>query len=261
MGIMDMSQISHRTAIVTGAARGIGSAAAKALAGDGVDVVLAVRDPASAVETTRDVERAGAKALVVACDVADRGSVHAAFEQAVRHFGSIEILVNNAGILDPIASVDGADEEAWARNIQVNLVGAYYCTRTMLPHMVAQGGGTIVNLSSGAAHNPLEGWSAYCAAKAGLAMLTRSIALEYGDKGIRVFGFAPGTTDTDMQGMIRASGVNPISKLKRSDLVPVHEPALGIVYLCSKAADDLAGTEISLNASELRRRIGIRTLG
>ena len=198
---------------------------------------------------------------MVVCDVADRDAVRAMVERAKDRFGGVDILVNNAGVLEPIAVAGDAEEAAWARNIQVNLIGAYHCVRAVLPGMIAQGGGTIVNLSSGAAHRALEGWSAYCAAKAGLAMLTKSIALEHAGEGIRVFGFAPGTTDTDMQGIIRASGVNPISKLKRSDLVPVHEPAVAIAYLCSAAADDLAGTEMSLNEPGLRRRIGIRILG
>jgi 3-oxoacyl-[acyl-carrier protein] reductase len=112
--------------------------------------------------------------------------------------------------------------------------------------MMAAGGGTIVNVSSGAAIRPLEGWSAYCSAKAGLHMLTRAIALETAGKGIRVFGFQPGTTDTDMQVLIRASGVNPVSQIPRENLTPVAHPAAAIVYLCTPAADDLNGQEFSL---------------
>ena len=112
-------------------------------------------------------------------------------------------------------------------------------------------------LSSGAAHRPLEGWSAYCAAKAGLAMLTEALALETAGAGIRVFGLAPGVIDTDMQVSIRASGVNRISRIPRADLASVEHPAAAIRYLCTAAANDLAGSEVSLGDPEFRRRIGL----
>ena len=111
--------------------------------------------------------------------------------------------------------------------------------------------------SSGAAHRPLEGWSAYCSGKAALAMLTRAVALEHAAEGIRVFGFAPGTIDTDMQVTIRASGVNQISRIPRGDLAPVSHPAQAIVYLCGSGADDLAGQELSLRDEDLRCRVGL----
>ena len=123
--------------------------------------------------------------------------------------------------------------------------------------MIAAGGGTIVNVSSGAALRPLEGWSAYCSGKAGLAMLTQAIALETQGKGIRVFGFQPGTTDTDMQVLIRASGINQISQIPRENLTPVAHPATAIVYLCTAAADDLHGKEFSLRDDAFRARLNL----
>src|SRR5690606_15700892 len=119
--------------------------------------------------------------------------------------------------------------------------------------------GTIVNLSSGAAHRPMEGWSAYCAGKAGLAMVTQSLALEYGARGIRAFGFAPGVVDTDMQGEIRASGINPVSKLPRENLARGDDPARAIAYLCSAAAADLAGGELDMRDASCRARAGLAT--
>ncbi|MBN8905636.1 MAG: SDR family oxidoreductase, partial [Rhodospirillales bacterium] len=146
---------------------------------------------------------------------------------------------------------------AWARNIQINLVGAYHAIRAVLPRMAAAGGGRIVNVSSGAAIRPLEGWSAYCSGKAGLHMLTRAIALETAEQGIRVFGFQPGPTDTDMQVQIRASRMNPISQIPRGDLIPVAQPAQAIVYLCTPESDDLSGQEFSLRDEAFRGRIGL----
>jgi NAD(P)-dependent dehydrogenase (short-subunit alcohol dehydrogenase family) len=123
--------------------------------------------------------------------------------------------------------------------------------------MVEAGKGTVINVSSGAAHHPLEGWSAYCSAKAGLAMLTRAIALECGDAGVRVFGLSPGVIDTDMQAAIRASGINRISQIRQIDLAPVGHPAAAILYLCTAAADYLVGTELALSDPDLRRRVGL----
>ena len=141
-------------------------------------------------------------------------------------------------------------------NIQINLVGAYNVVRAVLDGMLAAGGGTIINVSSGAAHRPLDGWSAYCAGKAGLAMVTRSLALET-RKGIRIFGFSPGTIDTDMQVKIRASGMNPISQIPRGDLAPVEHAVRGLLYLCDHASDDLIGQDVSIRDEAVRRRVGL----
>jgi NAD(P)-dependent dehydrogenase (short-subunit alcohol dehydrogenase family) len=167
------------------------------------------------------------------------------------------VLVNNAGVIEPIASIADSDPAAWARNVAINLSGAFNAVRAVLPGMIAAGGGTIINVSSGAAIRPLEGWSAYCSAKAGLAMLTQAIALETNGQGVRVFGFQPGTTDTDMQVAIRASGINQVSRIPRANLTPVAHPAVAIVYLCTPAADDLNGREFSLRDDPFRARLDL----
>jgi NAD(P)-dependent dehydrogenase (short-subunit alcohol dehydrogenase family) len=115
--------------------------------------------------------------------------------------------------------------------------------------------GTILNVSSGAAHRPLEGWSAYCAGKAGLAMVTRSIQLETAGR-VRIFGFSPGTIDTDMQVKIRASGLNAVSQIPRANLSPVEHAVRGLLYLCSEG-DDLIGQDVSMRDEAFRKRIGL----
>ena len=114
-----------------------------------------------------------------------------------------------------------------------------------------------MNVSSGAASRPLEGWSAYCAGKAGLAMLTRSLHLELGERGVRAYGLRPGVVDTDMQGVIRASGVNEVSRLRREELASVEGPARAIAYLCEPAAADLAGAEVDIRDGTFRGRAGV----
>ena len=250
-----MPDLAGKVVIVTGASRGIGAAAAASLAKAGASLVLTARDAAQIDHVARAVTRDGGTAAAIACDVSDWNAVQRLVAETQRRFGKIDALINNAGVIEPIAVTAESDPTAWARSIGINLIGAYYVIRAVLPPMLAAGGGTIVNVSSGAAHNPLLGWSAYCSAKAGLAMLTREIALEHAAQGIRVFGFQPGTTDTDMQVIIRASGINPISKIPRANLTPVAHPAAAIVYLCTGAADDLAGKEFSLRDEAFRQRL------
>jgi 3-oxoacyl-[acyl-carrier protein] reductase len=247
-----MGNLDGKVIIVTGASRGIGAAAATALAHAGATLVL----------TARDAERTHAVATTIGatahpCDVADYTAFAALVATTKARFGRLDALINNAGVIEPIATIADSDPAIWARNVAINLTGAYHAIRAVLPEMLEAGGGTIVNVSSGAAIRPLEGWSAYCSAKAGLHMLTRAIALETAGKGIRVFGFQPGTTDTDMQVLIRASGVNPVSQIPRGNLTPVAHPAAAIVYLCTPAADDLNGQEFSLRDDPFRIRLGL----
>lgn len=242
-------------ALVTGAARGIGRAAALELAGRGATVVAAVRRPGSEGDLGAELAARAPGSSVVGCDVTSYDEVEAAVEAAAAR-GRLDILVNNAGVIEPIGTLDALDPARWAASISVNLVGAMYGCRAALPHLLARGG-AIVNVSSGAAGRPLEGWSAYCAGKAGLAMLTRSLHLELGERGIRAFGLRPGVVDTAMQVTIRASGVNEVSRLPREALASADGPARAIAYLCAPAAADLAGDEVDIRDDAFRARAGL----
>ncbi len=252
-----MPDLTGKVAIVTGASRGIGAAAAQALGEAGAAVMLAARRLSQAEAHAQQINNAGGKAFALECDVSDYAACQQLVHETAVRLGLPDVLVNNAGVIEPIGVVATGDPREWARSIEINLIGAYYAIRAVLPGMLERGHGDIINVSSGAALRPQEGWSAYCAGKAGLAMLTRSIDLEHRTAGIRVFGFQPGTTDTDMQVTIRASGINPVSRIPREQLTPVAHPARGIVYLCTKGADDLAGQEVALRDEEFQRRIGL----
>ncbi len=244
--------LTGKTALVTGGNRGIGLATVRALAVAGADVHFTARSAANIAAAQRelgDVRATGHHA-----NMTDRLAMTTLFETG------FDILINNAAIVGPIGRILDVSVEDWAQNIDINLASAFHATQLALGHMVAKGGGTIVNISSGAAHRPQEGWSAYCAGKAGLAMLTRSVHMEYGDAGIRVFGFAPGIVDTDMQGTIRASGINPVSKIPRADLAPADQPARAITWLCTPAADALAGQELDIRAPDFRAAAGLPPL-
>jgi NAD(P)-dependent dehydrogenase (short-subunit alcohol dehydrogenase family) len=244
--------LTGKTALVTGGNRGIGLATVRALANAGADVHFTARSAANIAAAQREL--GDLRATGHLADMTDRATMTALFDQG------FDILINNAAAIGPIGRILDVSVEDWAANIDTNLTSAFHAIQLALQGMVAKGGGTIVNISSGAAHRPQEGWSAYCAGKAGLAMLTKSVHMEYGNIGIRVFGFAPGIVDTDMQGTIRASGINPVSKIPRSDLAPASDPATAVVWLCTNAADALIGQELDIRTPDFRSAAGLRPL-
>ncbi|MEM9781458.1 MAG: SDR family oxidoreductase [Pseudomonadota bacterium] len=248
--------LSGQAALVTGASRGIGQATAVVLAEAGAAVVLAARDASACEATAARLREAGHIAEALACDVADRAAVAAAVARA-EALGPLDIVVNNAGMIEPIGLLAETDPDAWGHAIDVNLKGTYYPMRAALPGMLAAGRGTIVNISSGAASNPLEGWSSYCSSKAGAAMLTRAAHREVGGRGVNVIGLSPGTVATEMQRVIKASGVNPVSQLDWSTHIPPEWPARAILWLCGPAGARFAGEEVSLRREEIRREIGL----
>lgn len=242
--------------IVTGASKGLGKAIACEIVSGGGRVVLIVRSEASAASLAQEF---GASAVTLARDVNAPDAAEAAMEAGMKRWGQVNGLVNNAGMIDPIAHLAATDSAQWELTIATNLVAPYRFIRAFIARG-AKAGKRIVNISSGAAHKPLEGWSAYCASKAGLAMLTRSVQLEYGAEGIFAFGLIPGLVDTGMQTTIRASGVNEVSRLPKTALRPAAEPARAVAYLLSGEADDLAGGEVDIRDSGFRTRVGLPAL-
>ncbi len=250
-----MQELEGKAALVTGASRGIGAEAAKALAGAGVGVVLAARSEGQAAAVAEEIRGAGGRAEAVACDVARFDDMAAAVARTTDAFGGLDILVNNAGLIEPIARIDASDPEAWGYVVDVNLKGVYHGLRAAIPAMA--GSGVIVNISSGAATSALEGWSHYCATKAAVLSLTRCTQKEYGERGIRTVGLSPGTVATEMQRQIKASGVNPVSQLAWEDHIPAAWVGRAIAWLCTEAAAEFAGVDVSLRDEGVRRRIGL----
>ena len=249
-----MADMTGKRVLITGASRGIGAAAARAFAAAGAQVALAARSGAAVAELAAEI---GPAALAVPCDVSDYAQVEAAVQAAVNGFGGLDVLIGNAGVIEPIAPMERADPAAWGKVIDINLKGVFYGMRAALPVMAAAGGGTVLTISSGAAHNPLEGWSHYCASKAGAAMLTDCLHKEARGQGIRAMGLSPGTVATRMQREIKASGINPVAALDWSDHIPPEWPARALVWMCTADADEFVGQEISLRDEAIRRRVGL----
>ncbi|MCG7573014.1 SDR family oxidoreductase [Phaeobacter sp. CNT1-3] len=247
-----MPDFNNKTVMITGASRGIGEAASRLFAAAGANVVMLARSGERIAQIADEIG-----ALALTGDVASYADMQGAVAQTVERFGSLDILINNAGVIEPIGALGDVSPEGWGAVIDVNLKGVFNGMHAALPQMVAAGGGTIITISSGAAHRGLEGWSAYCSSKAGAAMLTECADLEYRGKGVRIMGLSPGTVATQMQREIKASGINPVAQLSWEDHIPADWPAQCLMWMCGPAGDDLTGTEVSLRDEDVRKAVGL----
>lgn len=247
--------LQAKTVLITGASRGIGAATAREFAAAGANVALVARSKDAIAELAGEI---GPQAIAITCDVSRYWEVEAAVQACVKTFGGLDILIGNAGVIEPISPIAASDPEAWGHVIDINLKGVYYGMRAAMPVMQDAGAGTIITISSGAAHSALEGWSHYCASKAGAAMLTMCAHKEGAEHGLRAMGLSPGTVATEMQREIKASGVNPVAQLDWSDHIPPDWPAKTLLWMCSADADAYLGEEISLRDPDIRRKVGLK---
>lgn len=240
--------------LITGASRGIGAEAARIFAAAGANVALVARG-ADAINAL--AEEIGEGAIALPCDIADFGAMEQAVAETVARFGGLDVLINNAGVIEPISHLADADPSNWGQVIDINVKGVFHGMRAAMPVMKAAGGGTVLTVSSGAAHGPVEAWSHYCTSKAGAAMLTMCLDKEERENGIRAIGLSPGTVATQMQREIKASGINPVSQLDWSDHIPADWPARALLWMCSAEADGFLGAEISLRDEDIRKKVGL----
>jgi NADP-dependent 3-hydroxy acid dehydrogenase YdfG len=251
-----MINLTGKTALITGASRGIGAQTARIFADAGAKVALLARSAQEIEALAQDI---GPNALALPCDISDSAALEVAINTACKTLGPIDVLVNNAGVIHPIGKMIDADVEEWSKAIEINLKAVFGAMRLIVPDMVARGAGTVLTVSSGAAHGPVDGWSAYCTSKAGAAMLTRMLDLEERANGIRALGLSPGTVATEMQREIKASGINAVSQLDWNTHIPADWPAEALLWMCGPDADAFQGQEISLRDEMIRRLIGLTT--
>ncbi len=190
-----MISIKNKVIIVTGASKGIGRAIALLFARQGASVMLSARGKSGLKRVAKEIETGGGNCTVIPCDVTKENQVRSLIRKTVQRFKRIDILINNAGlgIHKPVVEFTTRD---WDTTIDTNLKGPFYCTREVLPFMIKQKGGQIINIGSLAGKNPIANLAAYCASKFGLIGFSESVALEVRNYGIKINLLLPGTVDT-----------------------------------------------------------------
>ena len=247
-----MTQLEGKSALVTGAASGIGRASALALASAGAAVCVSDINLKDAEETARLIHDAGGQAIARPCDVTDRADVQAMIAATVAAFGRLDAAVNNAGISGHFYQrFHEADDDMFARVLDVNLRGVWHCMKAELPPMLAQGSGAIVNIASVAGLIGAPRAADYTASKHAVVGLTKSAALDYAQSGIRVNAVCPAYTDTAMvQGAVAG---NPVMASIMTRAIPMgrlgraEEIAEAVVWLCSDASSFVTGHALVLD--------------
>ncbi len=247
-------KLKGRTALITGASQGLGAEIAAHFAAEGAALMLCARDLAG-VEAVAGKLAAqhGGTVTAMRCDVGDPASVDALVAETAKRLGSIDVLVNNAGIYGPMGGIEEVDWAEWIAAININLMGTVYPCRAVVPGMKARRKGKIINLSGGGATNPLPGISAYAASKAASVRFTETLALELKPFGIDVNAVAPGALATRMMDQLleaspQAAGpafMERMQKLKDSGGTPLAVGAKCCVWLASDASDGITGKLIA----------------
>jgi NAD(P)-dependent dehydrogenase (short-subunit alcohol dehydrogenase family) len=240
--------LPQRRALVTGANSGIGASIARELASAGARVAVNyVVDPQAAESVVAEIRQAGGEAMALEADVSDASQVGAMFAVIDRTWNGLDILVNNAGIDGARALVWEADPKDWERVLRIDLLGAFHCAREALKRMVAQRRGVVLNLTSVHEKVPWSGYSAYTAAKAGLSMMTKTMAQEAAPFGIRVVALAPGAIRTPINRSVWSDPASLSDLLTKIPLDRMGEPeeiSRVAAFLVSDAASYLTGSTV-----------------
>jgi NAD(P)-dependent dehydrogenase (short-subunit alcohol dehydrogenase family) len=238
-------RLTGKVALVTGGSRGIGKAVAAAYAAEGADVVVVARDRHRLEAAAAEIRKEGRRVVAFLADVAERGKAHALGGLIRREFGRLDVLVNNASSLGPRVPILEYPEEEWERVIAVNLHGPFFVIKACLPVMMATGGGSIINVSSGVGRVGKPRWGAYAVSKFGVEGLTQVLAAELQPFGIRVNAVNPGGTRTAMRATAYPEE-DPLTLPTPEEITPVF------VYLASDESRGVTGQ--SLEARDFLRR-------
>jgi NAD(P)-dependent dehydrogenase (short-subunit alcohol dehydrogenase family) len=244
-------RLKDKVALVTGGASGIGKATAELFAREGARVAVA-DNSAEGRDTVQAIKTAGGEAIFVSVDVSDSGQVTQMVEAAIQAYGRIDILFNGAGILH-YGTVLETDEQAWNRVLSINLTGTYLCCRAVLPHMIRQGGGSIINVASTVgAHDACANAVAYVTSKGGVTLFTKAVAIDHAKQGVRVNALVPGATDTPMirkaiapDALEALASSHPIGRLGRPE-----ELAKAVLFLASDDASFVTGSAMFVDGGQ-----------
>lgn len=243
--------LDGRSVIVTGASSGIGRAAALAFAAEGAKVLVADLNAEGAQTVVKEIEEAGGTAVAVTGDLSEQAVVDQVAETAVERFGGVDVLVNNAGIMDRMSALADVDDAEWERVIRVNLTAPFLLTRAVLPHMLKAGKGAVINTASEAGLRGSAAGAAYTASKHGVVGLTKSLAVMYRKQGIRANAIAPGGTRTGIVVDADREAHGPAALgphfVNVGKLAQPEEQAAAIVFLASDAASNINGVVLPVD--------------
>lgn len=245
-------RLKDKVAIVTGAGRGIGKAIALAYAHEGANVVTISRTLSEIEKTSEQIRANGRRAITIRTDVSNSVEIENTVALVVKEFGKVDILVNAAGIQGPIGPIIENDINHWIQTVQVNLIGTFLCVRAVLPTMIKQGCGKIINFSGGGATSPRPYFTAYAASKGAVVHFTESLAEELQAYNVQVNVIAPGAVNTKMlDQVLKAGGLAGAHEFKKAQEqlekggAPIEKPARLAVFLASNESNGLSGKLIS----------------
>jgi 3-oxoacyl-[acyl-carrier protein] reductase/2-deoxy-D-gluconate 3-dehydrogenase len=241
-----------RTAVVTGAGRGLGRAIALGFASEGAQVVLAARSVDELQAVAAEVRSLGASALAVPTDVTNSASVDDLVGAALAEFGAIDVLVNNSGVYEDVPMVEMSDEQ-WDRVVSTNLRGTFLCSRAVGRHFMSRSRGRAVNIASNLGLVGRAGFSAYCASKAAIINFTRAVALEWAQFGSQMNAIAPGYFETDFNTALRAdhaAATKVVQRIPARRMGMPDELATLCTFLACEASDFINGETVVIDGAE-----------